>query len=207
MKNLMKTLLMGCIGALILASCMDNDLDNFDPNEQFRLDSIAIRDYVTANGIAATRDEKTGIWYELMEEGEPGSYTYKLKDTLNARYLWFHTRVKYQGKLLSGTVFDKFEADTGVNMRIASALTSYYPFNSSIIPAWVYTFAPNAIGDYELDGLFSDGLQKGAKVRIITPSYWGYQNAANGPIPANSPLEFIIDVLDIQDNRTVADEE
>src|SRR5690606_36373679 len=207
MKNLIQTLLMGSIGALMLASCMDNDFDNFDPNEQFRLDSIAIREYVTANDIPATRDETTGIWYEIMEAGEPESYTYKLKDTLGYKQIWFHTRVKYQGKLLSGTVFDKFEADTGVNMQITSALTNFYPFNSNIIPAWVYTFAPNSIGDYELNGLFAEGLQKGAKIRIITPSYWGYQNTANGPIPANSPLEFIIDVLDIQDNKTVVEEE
>ncbi|MGJ1409773.1 FKBP-type peptidyl-prolyl cis-trans isomerase [Sphingobacterium thalpophilum] len=42
------------------------------------------------------------------------------------------------------------------------------------------------------------GLQKGAKIHIMVPSRCGYGNRSNGKIPANSPLGFVIEVVDIK---------
>lgn len=203
MKNLLGKLLVVAVLALGFVSCMKDDMDMFDANEQFRLDSIAIRDYVNAKGIDAQRDPSTGIWYEILSDEDSAPYTYTLKDTMGYDYVWFNARIRYEGKLLNGTTFDKFDADTGINMLIASRLDNFYPSSSTLIPAWIFTFVPDKIQDYSLNGIFTNGLQPKTKVRIITPSHWAYQNRANGSIPANSPLEFIIDVLDIQDNKTV----
>lgn len=207
MKNLFGKLLVLIVITLGLASCMKDDMDIFDSNEQFRLDSIAISDYVISKGLDAQRDPNTGIWYEIISQENAEPYTYKLKDTLGHEYVWLNARLRYEGKLLNGTTFDKFEADTGINMQIASRLDNFYPSNSTLIPAWIFTFVPKKIDDYSLNGFFTNGLQPKTKIRIITPSFWAYQNRPNGPIPANSPLEFIIDVIDIQDNKTIVGED
>lgn len=41
-------------------------------------------------------------------------------------------------------------------------------------------------------------IQKGGKIRLFVPSGYGYGNAAQGPIPANSVLDFTIALTDIQ---------
>src|SRR5690606_38984398 len=99
------------------------------------------------------------------------------------------------------------EADTGINMQIASRQDNVYQSNSTLIPACIFTFVPKKIVDYLLNAFFSNELQRTTKIRIITPSFWPYQNRPNGHIPANSPLEFIIDVIDIQDNKTIVGED
>ena len=50
----------------------------------------------------------------------------------------------------------------------------------------------------KLGGLTEKGLQKGSKIHIMAPSLYGYQNQAVGTIPANSPLDFVIEVTDIK---------
>lgn len=41
-------------------------------------------------------------------------------------------------------------------------------------------------------------VQKGGKIRLFIPSYLGYGNRNNGPIPANSVLDFDIEVVDLK---------
>ena len=71
-------------------------------------------------------------------------------------------------------------------------------FLTQYIPAWQIAFFPKKIGDLNLGGLTVKGLSKGTKIRIITPSYWAYQNMSNSKIPANSSLDFTIEVVDIK---------
>ncbi len=42
------------------------------------------------------------------------------------------------------------------------------------------------------------GLAKGAKAELICPPDYAYGKRATGPIPANSPLKFSIEVVDIE---------
>ncbi|WP_449435149.1 FKBP-type peptidyl-prolyl cis-trans isomerase [Pedobacter steynii] len=41
-------------------------------------------------------------------------------------------------------------------------------------------------------------IQKGGKIRLIIPSYYAYGNVKNGPVPANSVLDFTIEITDLQ---------
>lgn len=43
-------------------------------------------------------------------------------------------------------------------------------------------------------------IQKGGKIRLIIPSYYGYGNVSKGPIPANSILDFDIELVDVKNN-------
>ena len=78
----------------------------------------------------------------------------------------------YKGKLLNGTTFDS----TAVNSPIKAYL-------GNMIPGW-------QIGLQK--------IQKGGKIRLFVPSYYGYGNQQRGPIPANSVLDFTIELLDLR---------
>nr|WP_068892450.1 FKBP-type peptidyl-prolyl cis-trans isomerase [Pedobacter panaciterrae] len=41
-------------------------------------------------------------------------------------------------------------------------------------------------------------IQKGGKIRLIIPSFYGFGNVRNGPVPANSILDFTIELTDVQ---------
>jgi FKBP-type peptidyl-prolyl cis-trans isomerase FkpA len=79
--------------------------------------------------------------------------------------------VLYKGRLLDGTVFD-------------SKTTPPPPFSlNETITGWQ--------AGIPLIG-------KGGKIRLFLPSFYGYGNRANGPIPANSVLDFDVELLDIK---------
>ncbi|WP_442800865.1 FKBP-type peptidyl-prolyl cis-trans isomerase [Sphingobacterium sp. UT-1RO-CII-1] len=49
--------------------------------------------------------------------------------------------------------------------------------------------------------MFEQGAQVGSHFRIITPSIYAYGRSSNGKIPANSPLEFDIKVLKMENYK------
>ena len=79
--------------------------------------------------------------------------------------------VDYQGRLLNGTIFDDSNG-TPVTFTLGG-----------LIPGWQIGI-PN--------------IQKGGKIRLLIPSYYGYGNSAVGTIPANSVLDFTITLSDVQ---------
>jgi FKBP-type peptidyl-prolyl cis-trans isomerase FkpA len=82
------------------------------------------------------------------------------------------TRVttNYKGRLLNGTGFDSTAVGKPVTFQLGG-----------VIPGWQYGIPL---------------IQKGGKIRLLIPSYYGYGNQQKGPIPANSVLDFTIDLLD-----------
>lgn len=78
---------------------------------------------------------------------------------------------KYTGRLLSGAIFDQ---------------TSTQPLAfrlGSVIVGW-------QIG--------VPLIQKSGKIRLFIPSGYGYGREGQGPIPANSVLDFDIELVDVQ---------
>ena len=73
----------------------------------------------------------------------------------------------YEGKLLNGTVFD---SNTDATKPSVFAL-------GNLILGWQYGIPY---------------IQKGGKIRMFIPSYYGYGNAASNKIPANSVLDFTV---------------
>ncbi|CAM3582606.1 FKBP-type peptidyl-prolyl cis-trans isomerase [Sphingobacterium prati] len=199
MKKILSPLFLGIAAiALFTVSCAkSDDTPVYDAAAQFKTDSVTLKNYVDSKFPDAQYDSGTGIWYEILTEGE-GNYQYKIVDTLNAKFLKFKPTVKYTGRLLSGSIFDQTETDKTTTFEILTNTGYYYPFESTIIPAWTFAFAPKQIGDLKLSGLTEKGLQKGAKIHIMAPSRWTYGNRATGKIPANSPLDFVIEVVDLK---------
>jgi peptidylprolyl isomerase/FKBP-type peptidyl-prolyl cis-trans isomerase FkpA len=75
-------------------------------------------------------------------------------------------KVSYTGKLLDGTQFDANAAFTAVL--------------ANLIDGWKIVL-PH--------------VKTGSKILMIVPSVYGYRNAANGIIPANSTLIFTVELL------------
>lgn len=83
--------------------------------------------------------------------------------------------VQYEGRLSDGSVFDKSQQPTP------------FPVNA-VVPG------------------FSEGLKlmtKGAKYRFWIPPELGYGAETKGPIPANSTLEFDVELVDFLPEETV----
>ena len=78
--------------------------------------------------------------------------------------------VNYKGKLLDGSVFD--EKKTPIPLQLV-----------------------NSIGGWQVGIPL---IRKGGKIRLLLPSFYGYGNRANGPIPANSVLDFDVEVVDVK---------
>ncbi len=80
--------------------------------------------------------------------------------------------VKYIGRLLNGNVFDKTEEGKTVSFNLGG-----------VIIGW-------QIG--------MQLIQKGGKIRLIVPSGYAYGSSAYSGIPANSVLDFDIELIDIK---------
>lgn len=186
---------------LLFSACSDNK-DTFDPVAQLETEKPVIEAYVKKNYPNAVQHQNTGIWYEVIESPTEVDYEYPLKDTLNQKWIWTQGVINYKGKLVSnGTVFDQTkDPSVGTELPLYMSLTSG---QGSVITAWLMAFYPkkymNGTQELNLGMIFENGAQKGAKFRIITPSYYAYGNRSAGSIPANSPLEFEIEVLKLED--------
>lgn len=194
MKKLHLSLLTLLSALFILASCNKDEGLVYDPEAQFQAEKPIIENYVKSNYPAMQySSDTTGLWFEIIEPGIAGSYEYKLVDTIIGNSQGKIVRpplitVRYTGKLLtSNTPFDSNTTEAGFTSNL-----------SQLIAAWQIAFQPKSIGAISIGGLTPKGLQKGSKIRFVTPSYYAYGSRAQGSIPANSPLYFEIEVLDIK---------
>ncbi|GHE23844.1 FKBP-type peptidyl-prolyl cis-trans isomerase [Sphingobacterium griseoflavum] len=203
MKILIK-LTFALIAIATFSSCSKNsDLDYQKVLEEQRIkDSInnariekilkeqapTVKAFADQNMVDAKLDTATGIWFQVITEGDEASYTYKV---LNNSLIYPTITAKYKGTLLNGTVFDQSEAGKDFTFPLMN-----------VIGAWQLAFFPKAItfngNTYKIGGLTTSGLKKGAKIKIVTPSPWAYDARDSEKIPANSPLYFELEVVDIK---------
>ena len=80
--------------------------------------------------------------------------------------------VTYTGRLLNGKAFDT-----------QTTPTDFFPL-SGMITGW-------EVGIPILK-------KKGGKIRLLLPSVYGYGNLPYGPIPANSVLDFDVEIVDVK---------
>lgn len=183
-------LLVGLIAVASFSACMKKT-EPYDMELQYGIDKDRIEAYNAQNfpgAIFHEVEDGIGLWYQVETNGTPGDYQYKLVGEGNNRLIEAPiVKVRYVGKLLDGTVFDKNETESGVELPLAGTIT-----------AWRIMFLPRMIDGEQIGGALSTGLHPGAKVRFVAPSIFGYANSAQGAIPANSPLEFTIEVLDVR---------
>jgi FKBP-type peptidyl-prolyl cis-trans isomerase FkpA len=203
MKNMFKKfnfLILSLVVAVGFSACMKDDIEVYDFQKYLDLEAPILEAYVNSEpGLEGAVRDSSGIWYKIIEPGlqdsiagKPDYYRYNINNAnqIEAPRL----RVNYEGKLVSnGFVFDEAEMkpdDTPISL-------------ARVIYGWQLAFLPKHLRDKQgalrnVGGLTQHGLQKGAKIRIVLPSPYGYQNVAQGSIPANSPLDFYIEVLEVK---------
>ncbi|MFC3198892.1 hypothetical protein ACFOET_14815 [Parapedobacter deserti] len=204
----MKKINLLALGFLVtfgFSACI-KDGETFDPAAQYELEKPQIEAYAIANGLLQHHDiGGMRVYYELVTEGDPTSYQYKTTTNANGQ-LDIEApdiQVIFSGRLLTGDdPVHKNQKDEGDETSLA---------NRNIPPAWVYAFLPREI---RLDkdgnplnepikfggvgGLTADGLKTGSKIRFVSPSLLLFGNTSTSQIPANSPMYYEIEVVNIE---------
>ena len=176
-------LVLGLVVAMGLSSCI-KDGETFDQAAQYELEKPIIEEYANEKLSNPEFSEEWGIWFEILDPGETDSYEYKIVgNSIEAPRI----AVRYTGRLVpDGTQFDENNSDAGWETSLASTILG-----------WHYTFLPKEIDGESVRGLTQEGLQVGSRIRVVIPSYLAYGNQAREKIPANTPLDFEIEVLAI----------
>lgn len=103
---------MVCIAGCFVA-CKKNEKP-FDDVAQFKIDTAAIRNFVTSKGLNMEKSEKYGIFYQIIEPGT-GEATFDRNTVITG---------DYEGRFLDGTVFG---SDTNIDFSL-----------EGVIPAWQF---------------------------------------------------------------------
>jgi len=211
------------ISAVTFTSCVDKgddtDYEELLRREEVRIDSLLkaqkpdIEAYVQALPDVADWREDTvkatfsrlpnkptvnrGIWYRVVSDADADdTYEYSLNSFGNGLVPPV-LKLKYKASLLNGT---EVQSDQTGGVYSFSALTNNGPSNV-FNPAWHYSFFPYSIkfngDDKIIQGLTKDGLRKGSKLHVVVPSYWAFDQRSLDKIPANSPLVYEFEVVEI----------
>jgi FKBP-type peptidyl-prolyl cis-trans isomerase FkpA len=78
--------------------------------------------------------------------------------------------VNYKGRFLDGSSFDQSKGPTDISLQ-------------------------NSISGWQIGIPL---IRKGGKIRLLLPSFYGYGNQANERIPANSVLDFDVEIVDVK---------
>jgi FKBP-type peptidyl-prolyl cis-trans isomerase len=141
----------------ITLSCNKEVEDTFDSVAQYQADLELIDQYITDNNITDTLHHSTGIRYIIQEEG-----------TGIRAFAGDKLRVSYEGRFLSGEVFDSNESfDFILNA-------------GSVIAGW-----------YQM----CQEMREGDTFTIFLPSLYGYGRSGSGSIPPNTVLVFDITLI------------
>lgn|SRR5690606_24080813 len=215
MKNLIKPFFAIALAAVTFTSCMKND-DPIDNTEEYRkieqrVDSVltkqkvaieayvqnellnAVEDTVTINLTYLDKVVKRGIWYQIDAEPTDDSFEYEVT---GSGYTIPNAKVKYSVKNLEGTTTYK-EDTAGSSYVLGGSNANPSVFNQ----VWQSSFYPYSI-DYNGNtmypkGLTKEGLKKGSKITVVTPSIWAFDTQNVGDIPANTPLVYEFEVVEI----------
>lgn len=218
MKALFKPLFAIVLATITFTSCMEDDDTDYEAEQlaaERYADSVLsaekpkIEEYLALNPGGWQEDDQTltlslmgktikrGFWFEILEEPtaeDDAAYEYELESTgSNLQLVYPQATINYTATLLNGTqVQQEYEA----NFSTLSSNTSVFNY------AWYYSFFPKTIQysgvDYTVGGFTAKGLKKGSKIRVVSPSYFAFGESAVGSIPANSPLVYEFEVLDIE---------
>lgn len=151
-----KILLVLFVALGVFSSCKKED---YDPEKQLAVDDTLIKDFIAKNSIVAIK-HSSGIYYQIIAPGT-GNLTYTGATQVT---------VNYEGKLLSGSIFDK--SSSAVTFSLGQ-----------LIPGWQIGIPL---------------IQKGGKIRLLIPSTLAYMNQARVGIPENSVLDFTIELTNAQ---------
>lgn len=218
MNNIVRIVFAVIITSVVVSSCQKQDAYNNDDwlKEQRKQDSLnrvriektlieqapLLKDFAEKAMPGAVLDDSTGIWYKIHDAGIEDSFDYRIVSTSNGLAISpRYTEVKYKGTLIkTESVFEETAEDKTAVFSIGS-----------LIPPWYLALWPESLEynlrNYEIGGFTPKGLKKGAIIELAAPSPYCYDNREQKnkdgevTIPADSPLHFYIEVVDIRDTK------
>ena len=179
MKSRLFSALALFIGALSLLSCVDSDQTQEAIMER---DKLAIEKFLQENPIASVKE------YSEPIEGLYMFWEVSAKPERNSILRGDTVTVNYTGKTLSKKIFDTSIEQIAKDNGIFNAGRKYQPLRYAV--GYGYT-----ISGFEFA---ISMMHAGEKATVIFPSRLGYGTQASGGIPANSPLIFELDLVQIK---------
>ncbi|GMQ25278.1 hypothetical protein Aoki45_19600 [Algoriphagus sp. oki45] len=179
MNPRLKALFTVLIGSFAALSCVDPDQTQEVLLER---DKEAIEKYLLENPIPSVKEFSEPI------EGFYMFWEVSVDPELNNLLRGDTVRVDYTGKLLSNKVFDTSIEQIARDNGVFDANRNYQPLRFAVGNGF-------AISGFE----FALSLMRaGEKATVIFPSRLGYGSQPNGPVPANSPLIFELDLIEVK---------
>jgi len=171
-------LVLGFFAVLAFASCEKKDYQTI-----VELDEENIQNYIRQNHLTMTSFENTGIYYQVLEEGNGKELDYDEIVPL------VYTLKTHDGSYSSLDTFS-------VTNRYADYL-GYFPYGSQVAGS-----QPGSPFDTE-DGLkliLNQVLKRAnGKVRVLMPSRYVYGRNGSGKIGSNQSIDYVIHAIDPAD--------
>jgi FKBP-type peptidyl-prolyl cis-trans isomerase FklB len=179
MKSRLFAALALLFGALSLISCVDADQTQEVILER---DKEAIEKYLKENPISSVKE------YSEPIEGFYMFWQVSTKPDRNNLLRGDTVTVNYVGKTLNKKIFDTSIEQIARDNGIFSAGRKYQPLRYAVGYGFTITGFEFAISM----------MHPGEKATVIFPSRLGYGTQASGGIPANSPLIFELDLVQVK---------
>ncbi len=167
------------LGAASVVSCIDPDQSQ---EIIFKNDLEAIEAYLEENPMPAAKE------FSIESDGIYMFWEVSVDPTINTQILAGDTvKLDYIGKLLTNKVFDssieQIAKDNGVYNSQRTYAPMRVPLIGGLLPGFEYA---------------TSLMRPGEKATVIFPSRLGYGSQSQERIPANSPLIFEIELLEVK---------
>jgi FKBP-type peptidyl-prolyl cis-trans isomerase FklB len=179
MKSRLLVALISLFAALSLISCVDADQTQEVILER---DKQAIEKFLQENPISSVKE------YSEPIEGFYMFWQVSTKPERNSLLRGDTVSVNYVGKTLDKKIFDTSVEQVARDNGIFSAGRKYQPLRYAVGYGFTITGFEFAISM----------MHPGEKATVIFPSRLGYGSQASGGIPANSPLIFELDLVQVK---------
>ena len=179
MKSRLFAALALLFGAFSLISCVDPDETQEAIIER---DKLAIEKFLQENPIASVKE------YSEPIEGFYMFWQVSTKPERNSLLRGDTVTVNYVGKMLDKKIFDTSIEQVAKDNGIFSAGRKYQPLRYAVGYGLTISGFEFAISM----------MHPGEKATVIFPSRLGYGTQSSGGIPANSPLIFELDLVQVK---------
>jgi FKBP-type peptidyl-prolyl cis-trans isomerase FklB len=179
MKSRLFAALTLLVGALSMLSCVDSDQTQEVILER---DKEAIQKFLQENPIASVKE------YSEPIEGFYMFWQVSTKPERNNLLRGDTVSVNYIGKTLDKKIFDSSIEQVARDNGIFSAGRKYQPLRYAVGYGFTITGFEFALSM----------MHAGEKATVIFPSRLGYGSQASGGIPANSPLIFELELVQVK---------
>jgi FKBP-type peptidyl-prolyl cis-trans isomerase FklB len=167
------------IGGFSMFACIDPDQTQEAILER---DRVAIESYLKENPIASVKE------YSEPSEGFYMFWEVSTKPERNSLLRGDTVRVNYVGKTLEKKIFDTSIEQVARDNNIFSAGRKYEPLRFTLGYGMIISGFEFAVSM----------MHPGEKATVVFPSRLGYGPQASGSIPANSPLIFELELVQVK---------